>query len=265
MKFNVIKTAGKMFRKTKGTIVKHGPQIMAVAGAVCFIGATVCAVKETPGAMKWLEIKKALDPDMTTLQKAAVVLPKFKGTLIFTAAGVGFNFAAWKFEGIRLAETAGIAATALSDNAKLKEELKNRVGEEEAKKVIEKIDEENGIHRVVEGDDADATPPEGHKWELFCLGPTKKCFWQKKNVVEERLSDCRAMLRLNQILSLADVYSELGIGSCDVEAGWMISDNYVSEADICAEFAWDIKPFEDDYGRLGWLIDFKKQPKGLPF
>ena len=265
MKLNVIKTVTRLFNKSKTTIIKHGPQIMAVAGAACFVGATICAIEETPGAMAELEKKKSLDPDMTTLQKAAVVMPKFKGTLAFTAVGIGFNFAAWKFEGIRFAEMAGIATTALSDNGKLKEGLKEKVGEEEAKKVIEKIDEENGVHRVVEGDDADANPPEGHKWELFCLGPTKKCFWQKKNVVEERLSECRAMLRLNQVLSLADVYSELGIGSCDIEAGWMISDNYFSEADICDEFAWDIKAFEDDYGRLGWLIDFKKQPKALPF
>ncbi len=264
MKLNVIKTVTKLFNKSKTTIIKHGPQIMAVAGAACFVGATICAIKETPGAMAELEKKKALDPDMTTLQKAAVVMPKFKGTLAFTAVGVGFNFAAWKFKGIRFAEMAGIATTALSDNGKLKEALKEKAGEEEAKKVIEKIDEENGIHRIVEGDDADANPPEGHKWELFRLKPTGKTFYHRKKVVEERLSECRSLLRLNQVVSMPDIYSELGIGPCDLEIGWMI-DGYCSEADIHDEFDWNMVPFEDDYGRLGWQIEFKSEPKALPF
>lgn len=273
MKLGIVKTVTKALTKSKNTIVKHAPQIMAVAGAACFIGATVCAIKETPKAMEKLEEKKKLDPNMTTLQKAAVVAPEFKGVIVFTVAGVTLSFAAWKVEANKvateLAKLGSVAAVALDNNGKLVEEMKKQVGPEKTEEIVKAADEKSGYHysQMREGADTDANPPEACREGLFCISTTKKCFWMKKDEVEKRLSECRAMLRLNKVLSLVDVYSELGLETPEIGVGWMLaqSDFYGwSESDVRNEFDWEYEPYEDDYGRLGWMIRFTREPSMLP-
>lgn len=273
MKLGIVKTVTKALTKSKNTIVKHAPQIMAVAGAACFIGATVCAIKETPKAMEKLEEKKKLDPNMTTLQKMAVVGPEFKGVIVFTAVGVTLSFTAWKVEANKvaaeLAKLGSVAAVAIDNNGKLVEEMKKRVGPEKAEEVVKAVDERSGYHYIQpkEGMDADANPPESCKEGLFCLEPTKKNFYHKKDDVEDALSECRAMLRLNHVLELADVYSELGLDRPSIDVGWMIAvadDTGWTEGDVREEFSWKYEPFKDSYGRLGWMIKFTKAPHSLP-
>lgn len=273
MKFGIVKAIAKAATKSKNTIVKHGPQIMAVAGAACFIGATVCAIKETPKAMAKLEEKKALDPDMTTLQKMAVAGPEYKTTMAFTAAGVGLTLGAWKFEADKvakdLAAVGSVASIALDKNTKLVEEMKKQVGEEKTEEIVKTVDEKAGYHytQMKEGADTDANPPESCREGLFCLSTTKKCFWMKKDEVEKRLCECRAMLRLNKVLSLIDVYSELGLETPELGVGWMLSQSDFygwSESDVRNEFDWEYEPYEDDYGRLGWMIRFTREPSMLP-
>lgn len=264
MNLKWMKSVTRVFKKSKNQIIKHAPQIMAVAGASCFVAATYCAVKETPKAMEKLEEKKALDPDMSTLQKVAVVAPEYKKTICFTLAGVGFTAGAWKIEATRMAEMVGIASTALRDKEELKEVLKEQVGEEKAQEIIDKADEAKGIHYVKEGTDADLNPPEDKKMMLFRIDYTGKCFWHRLDKVKEALSYCRAQLRANCDLNMIDVYEELGIGPCQIEGGWHISELH-NEADVCDEFSWEFRPFEDDFGRLGWNIIFTKIPEELPF
>ena len=99
MNFEIVKTVTKFVKKSKNTIIKYAPQILAAAGAGCFVAGTYCAIKETPKAMEKLEEKKALDPDMTKLQQVAVVLPEYKKTVMCVAGGAVCTYLAWKKEG----------------------------------------------------------------------------------------------------------------------------------------------------------------------
>ena len=80
MNFEIVKTVTKFVKKSKNTIIKYAPQILAVAGAGCFVAGTYCAIKETPEAMRRLEEKEALDPNMTKPEKVAVMAPAYKKT-----------------------------------------------------------------------------------------------------------------------------------------------------------------------------------------
>lgn len=264
MKNNFIKTAIRIFNKSKSTIIKNAPQILAVAGVGCFVTATVCAAKETPKAMEKLEAKKHIDPNLSIGEKVAIVAPEYKKTIVFTGLGMCCALSAWKVEKARFAELAGLATTAISDKGKLKEALVEQVGEDKAKEICDKIEEDNGIYKVVEGDDASALPPDDYRWQLFRLECTGKEFWHRKAKVEEALSDCRGMLRRSGVLSLGDIYEELGLTAIDLELGFVVNDLH-TETDVCDEFSWELVPFEDDYGRLGWNIKFTRAPKELPF
>lgn len=260
------KTLTRLWNKSKSQIIKHGPQIMAAAGAGCFIAATVCAVKETPEAMDALEEKEDLDPNMSTLQRAAVVIPKYKKTIIFTGLGLGLTCGAWKMEAKQMAELAATASVALSDNEKLKETLKEQVGDEKAKEILNEMDDKKGVHRISDedlGKDPDANPPADKIVSTFRLDITGKCFVSTKEKVNEALSNCRAKLRMDGVVGVPDVYHELGLAVPDLELFWAVSrsDGFgYSEPDVRAEFSWEFVPFEDDYGRLGWNIEFNTSP-----
>ena len=141
MKFNFIKNMTKIMTKSKDTIIKHGPQIMAVAGAGCFIAATVCAVKETPKAMAKLEEKKAKDSEMSTLQKAAVIAPEYKKTIALTLVGTGLTAGAWHLVNGRMTALSAMLASAVKEKETLIEASKEVVGEEKTKEVVTKAEE----------------------------------------------------------------------------------------------------------------------------
>lgn len=266
MKMNKLtKLLTRFWNNSKSTIIKHGPQIMAAAGAGCFIAATVCAVKETPEAIACLEEKEDLDPDMTKLQRAAVVIPKYKKTLIFTGLGLGLTCGAWKMEAKQMAELAATASMALSDNDKLKKAIEEG-DSEKAKETLNKMEEEKGVHHISEesiGSDPDTNPPTDKVVSIFRFDITGKCFYSTMEKVEEALSNCRAKFRRDRSVSMKEVYRENGLAMPDLDLYWPLDQGDTfgfSEADVRQQFSWDFRPFKDDYGRLGWNIVFNTSP-----
>ena len=174
----MMKTLTTIFMKSKKSIIDHAPQIMAVAGCGCFMAATYCAVKETPKALEKLEEKKALDPDMSVLQKAAVLVPEFKGCISFTTLGLGLSFGAWKVESIRFAEMSAVAAAALKDNERLIDAAKSVVGEEETKKIETKAEEMKASDYEL-GEISNVTPDDIPYPFLFDNGTVTWLTWGK--------------------------------------------------------------------------------------
>ena len=262
MNFKWMKTLTKVFNKSKNEIVKHAPQILAAAGAGCFIAATYCAVKETPEAMEKLEEKKALDPDMTTLQKAAVVVPHYKKTLAFTAGGVGLTIGAWKIEATIFAEMAGIAATAIDKNRKLEEAAKKVVGEEKATEIVEKVEKDECPF----DEDPDAWIPDECRVVPCKLRLTGKTFWNSRRGLDDGMEQCVQDLKDKGILSAEEWYGNLKAGQCDLDLCWAVSrsDGFgYAEEDARTELRYHITPWEDEYHRLGWQIEMYNSPQNL--
>lgn len=209
MKIKAFKTLSKYFMKSKDTIIKHGPQIMAVAGVGCFIGATYCAIKETPAAMAKLDEKKALDKDMTTLQKLAVVGPEYKKTAACTAAGIIFTGLSWRFEYKYVGTLLAALSTAEKKSDALVEASKQVVGQEKTAEIVGKAKE----IEVEEDDDCDDDEdgkriPSDMIYYPFAFN-NGTVIWMSWKQFNERLEASALQLADNRQLSVYDLFSNM--------------------------------------------------------
>ena len=272
MKGNWIKTLTKVFGKSKKTIIDHAPQIMAVVGAGCFIGATVCAIKETPKAMEKLEEKKALDPEMSTLQKAAVLVPEYKKTLIFTGVGIGFTFGAWKIEATRMAEITAIASAALKDNERLVAAAKEVVGEEKTGEILAK--KEELMSESYETENGQTIPSDQIPYLFKFPGGVK--FWTTWAKFKSGMEYNRRCLMSNKSISLYEVLMELGADENDLTQDmynliWNIEDDPETPwaTDEIVDSAYELLDYEAtpyNHGRgdnhvAAWEIKWITEPK----
>lgn len=272
MKFEVFKKVTKLICKSKKEIVKHAPQIMAAAGAACFIGATVCAIKETPKANKKLEEKKALDPDMSTLQKVAVAGPEYKGTIALTAAGVALNVCAWKVEADKVAKilttSAGLYTAAIDSKKNYVEATKEVVGEEKAKEIEEEAKKKNGVIISSTGSelDADLLIPDRNRVVPCKFSVTKKTWYTTYEKIKDAMDDLIEQLQENGYISLSDITYRLYGEDCEINVGYIVerSDGYgYLEQDAEHRLRYKIDAWEDDFHRLGWYLDFAEEPVDL--
>lgn len=267
MELKIVKTIGKIWKTSKKTAVKYAPQIMACAGAGCFIAATYCAIKETPEAMAKLEEKKKLDPEMTKFQKIAVMAPAYKRTACLTVAGIGFTAGAWKIEADRMAELAGIAATALSRNRDLEDAAKEIVGEEKAKEIHDKaIEKDICPFEEDENNDPNLNIPNEYQVVPCKLSTTGQTFYKSRKGLVDAMEDNIADMKRNGYLHVETFAGNLGCGDLDLDAGWAVerTDGFGYDEDaIRDELEYDIEPWEDDYHRLGWYLAMRNSPYNI--
>lgn len=268
-----LKTVTKVVSKSKDTIIKYAPQIMAAAGATCFVAATYCAVKETPQAMEKLEEKKALDPDMSTLQKVAVVGPEYKKTICFTLAGIGFTAGAWKIEAARMAEVLGALSVLQKDNDKLIEAAKEVVGEEKTGEIMAK--KEELLSESYQTEDGCSIPSDQIPYLFKFPGGVK--FWTTWAKFKSGMEYNRRCLMTNKTISKYEVLSELGADSNDLTQDmyneiWDMEDRAIDDLamDEIVDAAYEILDYEAtpyDHGRgdnhvsaweIKWITDPKK-------
>lgn len=268
MNLKWVESIGKFAKASKKTLIKYAPQIMAVAGAGCFIAGTYCAIKETPKAMEKLEEKKKLDPDMSILQKGAVLAPEYKKTIACSVAGVFFTAGAWKIEADRFTEMAGIAATAFTNSRKLQEVTKEVVGEEKAKEIQDKAEEElppwegedeiNGKRRL---DIPDEFKKVGCK-----LNTTGQEVYRSRHELEQGMEYNLEHLQKYGYLHIDTWGENLGADDFDLDVGWAVSksDGFGYDPGDCEhELRYSIVPWEDKYHRLGWKLIMANCPYNI--
>ena len=274
MKSNWIKALTKIAVKSKDTIIKYAPQIMAGCGAACFVAATVCAVKETPDAMEKLKEKEALDPEMTVLQKAAVIVPEYKKTLIFTGAGGALTLEAWKIEATRFAEMAACLAAAMKDNDRLVAAAKEVVGEEKTQDILDKKRD------MLENDlDAEDEVPFYNQDNipypfLFPNGTKKWMTWGNFKWHYEQLMQEAAE---NRGLRVYSYFSEFGIPAEELDTTYIKENGWQPSAGSYAMnwtssdwlqwarevLSYDPIAYEEDHYRhiSGWKINWSTMPE----
>lgn len=272
MKIKAFKTLSKYFMKSKDTIIKHGPQIMAVAGVGCFIGATYCAIKETPAAMAKLDEKKALDKDMTTLQKLAVVGPEYKKTAACTAAGIIFTGLSWRFEYKYVGTLLAALSTAEKKSDALVEASKQVVGEEKTGDILARKEEILADNYEVES--WKAIPSDQVPYLFKFPGGVK--FWSTWAKFKSGMEYNRRCLMTNKELSLYEALIELGADENDLTQDmynkiWSMEDDADAPwaADEVIEGAYDLLDYEatpynhghgDNYV-AAWEIKWVTDPK----
>lgn len=272
MNLKWMKSVTRVFKKSKNQIIKHAPQIMAVAGASCFVAATYCAVKETPKAMEKLEEKKALDPDMSTLQKVAVVAPEYKKTICFTLAGVGFTAGAWKIEAGRMAELLGAISVLQKENDGLIEAAKEVVGEEKTGDILAK--KEELLSNTYETESGYSIPSDQVPYLFKFPGGVK--FWTTWAKFKAGMEYNRRCLMTNKSLSLYEALIELGADENDLTQDmynliWSMDDDADTPwaTDELIDGAYEIldyqaTPYNHGHGEnyvAAWEIKWVTDPK----
>ena len=269
----VMKTIGTFINKSKTQIVKHGPQIMAVAGAGCFIAGTYCAIKETPKAMAKLEQKKALDKDMGKLQTIAVVAPEYKKTLACTTAGIVFTGLSWHLEAKHVATLTAALSGALKEKDQLIEASKKVVGEEKTGEIMAKKEEiaaedsyETGSGKVIPSDQVPY---------LFKF-PGGVKFWSTWAKFKAGMEYNRRCLMTNKNVSLYEVLKELGADDNDLTEDmynqtWSLDDDADCPwaTDELMDGAYELldyeaKPYNHGHGEnyvAAWEIKWVTEPK----
>lgn len=274
MNMNWIKTVTKLLSKSKDAVIKHAPQLMAVAGAGCFMAATYCAVKETPGAMDALEKKESIDDGMTPLQKAAVVVPKYKKTFVLTAAGLGFTFGAWKVESVRVAEMAGLVAAYAKDNDRVIEAAKEVVGEEKAKEIIEKKNEI--LAEDLQVDAHSSIPSDLIPYPFMFPNGTE--VWMSWHDFKARLEECVKTLAINKELSVYEILAEMKAKFLPEDQrnnGWQIdasSLSAIADAGDALDWAYEqldyttvTEVYDEDRHIVGYKVYWMVPPKPMKF
>ena len=266
----IMKTIGTFVNRSKTQIVKHSPQIMAVAGVGCFIAGTYCAIKETPKAMAKLEAKKALDPDMGKLQTVAVVAPEYKKTLACTAAGITFTGLAWHLEAKYVATLlAGLSKLDL-ENKNLIEASKKVVGEEKTGEILAKKEELAAEDAEIE---AHAERP-GDDIPYPFLFPGGAEIWMTWSQYRERLDRCVRRLSTSHQMKESEYFSIMGLDEKKItkgmeKRGWQPSAGAVASCDddpsawlqwAYETMAYDSEAYDyDHYYRhiAGWNIEWR--------
>lgn len=269
----VMKTIGTFVNKSKTTIIKHGPQIMAVAGAGCFIAGTYCAIKETPKAMAKLEQKKALDKDMGKLQTIAVVAPEYKKTLACTTAGIVFTGLSWHLEAKHVATLTAALSGALKEKDQLIEASKKVVGEEKTGEIMAKKEEiasedsyETGSGKVIPSDQVPY---------LFKF-PGGVKFWSTWAKIKAGMEYNRRCLMTNKNVSLYEVLKELGADDSDLTEDmynqtWSLDDDadcpWATDELMDGSYElldYEAKPYNHGHGEnyvAAWEIKWVVPPK----
>lgn len=238
MRMNFIKTATRIFNKYKKPIMDHAPQILAGLGVACFVTGTVCAVKETPGAMEKLKEKEALDPEMTMLQKAAVIVPEYKKTELAVATGLVLTSVAWRWEAHKMAEALAALAAVTKDNDRLITAAKTVVGEEKTKEIVQKKEEILAQDYETE---ANCSIPSDQIPYLYKL-PGGVKFWSTWAKFKTGMEYNRRILATNRNLSKYEALIELG-----ADEGDLTQDMYNE--------VWDMEEQAEDYLTSDEVID----------
>lgn len=273
----VLKTIGTFVNKSKTTIVKHGPQIMAVAGAGCFIAGTYYAIKETPKAMAKLEAKKKLDPNMGKLQTVAVVAPEYKKTLACTAAGITFTGLSWRLEAKHVATLTAALSGALKEKDQLIEASKKVVGEEKTADILTKKEE---IAEAEDKREATGSMPSDLITYEFRF-PNGSKIWTTWKDFKQRRSDCVKDLSMDKKISVYDVMKMLGDENAPEDMhdiGWQIlnptsfmnASTLIDEADDLLDYRATLVAVENGDGlvdipayKIKWVYPFKPFTEGV--
>lgn len=265
----VMKTIGTFVNKSKTTIIKHGPQIMAVAGAGCFIAGTYYAIKETPKAMAKLEQKKALDKDMGKLQTIAVVAPEYKKTLACTTAGIVFTGLSWHLEAKHVATLTAALSGALKEKEQLIEASKKVVGEEKTGEIMAKKEE-------IAAEDAEVmahTERPGDNIPYPFLFPGGAEIWMTWSQYRERLDRCIRILATKHQLKESEYFEIMGLDEKKItkgmkNRGWQPSAGAMAACDsesAWLQWAYEVMEYDseaydyDHYYRhiAGWNIEWR--------
>ena len=276
MKWNKIKATVNIGKRyiTKGqrVIKNHGPAIATGISMVCWISSLVMMGLEAPKAHMVWEEKKAKDPDASKLELAAAVAPVLWKPVALAAGGATFEILSLKMSNARVMAATSLAAAAMSDRNALYTATKELVGEEKADEIRQKASEKQmeRDNRHYAADDQLPFAEDEKRPMTFAM--TGQNFTSSPAKIKNGIEDAIDILVSEDSITLEDLIDCLGANekmgrtkSCAVTGN--LSYN-LWEHDACGSarerardlLSYDLRPWTDENGRLGWSVDMKYRP-----
>ena len=272
-KVNKIFIKGKKLVKSKSlSVKKHAPAIATGVSIFCWGAALVITGLEAPKAHKiWAE-KKERDPEASKLELAAAVAPVLWKPVALAAVGAGGEILSLKMMNARVLAATSLATMAMNDRNAIYSAAKDIVGDEKAeeirKKAAEKQIEKDGKKAVAEESQAFS---EDEK-RPCSFGLTGQPFTSSPAKIKNGFEDAIDILASEDSISLEDLIDCIGanekIGrmkSCAVTGNlsynlWEHDGHGTARERARDMLGYDLKPWTDENGRLGWYVDMRYRP-----
>ena len=264
---------GKKLVKSKSlSVKKHAPAIATGVSIFCWGAALVLMGLEAPKAHKiWAE-KKERDPEASKLELAAAVAPVLWKPVALAAVGAGGEILSLKMMNARVLAATSLATMAMNDRNAIYSAAKDIVGDEKAEeirnKAAEKQMEKDGKHVV---NDETAVFAEDEK-RPCSFGLTGQPFTSSPAKIKNGFEDAIDILASEDTISLEDLIDYIGanekmgrVKSCALTGNLSYNlwehDGHGSARERARDMlAYDLRPWTDENGRLGWYVDMRYRP-----
>lgn len=220
-------------------VAKHSPTILTAVGTGGVVGSVALAIKATPRAMKKIEAKKKeLGVDKLTVKETIKTCWKdYIPTGGMMMATIGCCIGANVINGKHQAALAGLYSLAEQgliakdkELASLKDEMVKNLGEEKAKEIQQKVEQNASPVKLNDG----GRYLFRFAGQLFYSKPCK--IWKAENRINRRLNGGMEMY-----ISLNDILDELSLAPDSIYGDTL----YITADDGC-EFRFDDVGFTED-------------------
>lgn len=220
-------------------VVKHGPEILTGLAVASMLGAVVCAIEETPKALKLIEEEKEAQgvEKLTAVDTVKTTWKCYIPTMAMVTLSAACSIGAHKVQARRTA--ALVTAYTLAETAltEYKDAVIETIGEKKEKDIREKVAE-----KQVEKADMSQVIVTG-KGETYCLEPiTGRVFKSDMEELRRINNDVNVTLIDDNYISLSNVFNMLGLEPTDIssEMGWSVE--WLSNRTM----RWDYHPILKD-------------------
>ena len=264
---------GKKLVKSKSlSVKKHAPAIATGVSIFCWGAALVITGLEAPKAHRiWAE-KKERDPEASKLELAAAVAPVLWKPVALAAVGAGGEILSLKMMNARVLAATSLATMAMNDRNAIYSAAKDIVGDEKAEEIRNKAAEKQleKDNKKVINEESQAFSEDEKRPCSF--GLTGQPFTSSPAKIKNGIENAIDILASEDSISLEDLIDCIGanekIGrmkSCAVTGNlsynlWEHDGHGTARERARDMLGYDLKPWTDENGRLGWYIDMKYRP-----
>lgn len=272
-KVNKIFIKGKKLVKSKSlSVKKHAPAIATGVSIFCWGAALVITGLEAPKAHRiWAE-KKERDPEASKLELAAAVAPVLWKPVALAAVGAGGEILSLKMMNARVLAATSLATMAMNDRNAIYSAAKDIVGDEKAEEIRNKATEkqmEKDNKKVIAEEHVSFSEDEKRPCSF---GLTGQPFTSSPAKIKNGFEDAIDILASEDSISLEDLIDYIGANekmgrmkSCALTGNLSYNlwehDGHGSARERARDMlAYDLKPWTDENGRLGWYVDMRYRP-----
>ena len=270
---NLVTNSKKIFKNGKSFAKNNAPAIATAASIICWTGALVTTAIKAPKMHEIIKDKKERDPEASKLELAAAAAPVMAAPAALAIGGAAMEIFSLKMSNARVAAAMSLAATAMADKNAVLEAAKDIVGEEKVDEIREKVTEK---HLEKEGKsivkDDGQLPFADDEMRPAIFGLTGQTFTSSPAKIKIGIEDAVDILASEDSITLEDLVECLGANekmgrmkSCAITGNlsynlWEHEGHGNPREKARDMLDYELKPWTDENGRLGWYVDMKYRP-----